>query len=85
MNKKIKINAEVMKRVIWVLTILWMGIIFYFSSQPAELSLDASGEILVQMNQIGDDIPNISIEEYGIFTILSGSLHILYFIADWAS
>ncbi len=61
MNKKIKINAEVMKRVIWVLTILWMGIIFYFSSQPAELSLDASGEILVQMNQIGeDDIHNIS-------------------------
>jgi len=55
MKKKIKLSVEVMKRVIWALTILWMGIIFYFSSQPATVSLHASGEVLVQMNQINEE------------------------------
>lgn len=55
MKKKIKLNVEVIKRVIWALTILWMGIIFYFSSQPATVSLHASGEVLVQMNQINEE------------------------------
>lgn len=55
MKKKIKLNVEVIKRVVWALTILWMGIIFYFSSQPATLSLQASGEMLVQMNQLNEE------------------------------
>lgn len=61
MKKKFKINTEVTKRIIWVITILWMGIIFYFSSQPAELSRQASGELLVQMKQIEEEeVQNIS-------------------------
>lgn len=55
MVKKIKLNVEVLKKVIWITTLLWMGIIYYFSSQPAEVSRQASGEILVHMNQIQED------------------------------
>lgn len=61
MDKKYSIDYSLLKKVIWVLTILWMAVIFYFSSQPADLSLDASGEVLVKMNQLEEEeIQNIS-------------------------
>lgn len=44
-----------LKRIIWVLTIIWMAIIFYFSHQPAEVSRQNSGEILVKMNMIKEE------------------------------
>ena len=40
------------KKLVWVATILWMAMIFYFSSQPVEVSRQASGEILAKMNKI---------------------------------
>lgn len=39
-----------MKISIWLITILWMAVIFYFSSQPAELSKEESGKVLIKMN-----------------------------------
>lgn len=61
MVRRVKLNVGIFKRIIWVITILWMGIIFYFSSQPAEISRQASGELLVQMDQIEEEeIQNIS-------------------------
>lgn len=61
MKKRIKLNVDVLKKMIWIMTLLWIGVIYYFSSQPAELSRQASGEVLVHMNQIQEDeIQNIS-------------------------
>ncbi|HYE82843.1 MAG TPA: VanZ family protein [Clostridia bacterium] len=61
MIRRIKLNVDVLKRIVWIITLIWMGIIFYFSSQPAELSRQASGEVLVQMDQIEEnEIQNIS-------------------------
>jgi len=37
------------KIAIWTLTIIWMGVIFYFSHQPADISKEESGRILVRM------------------------------------
>jgi VanZ family protein len=61
MKKKKKLNVVVLKRIIWIITLLWISIIFYFSSQPADLSRQASGELLVKMDQLEEDeIQNIS-------------------------
>lgn len=44
-----------------MITILWMGVIFYFSSQPAEVSLNTSGKVLVTMDKLEkDEVQNIS-------------------------
>lgn len=60
-DKEMKMKVEVLKKIVWVITLLWMGVIFYFSSQPAVVSRQVSGEILVQMKQIGEeDIQNIT-------------------------
>lgn len=54
-------KAKIFKITVWIACLLWMGMIFYFSSQPADVSLQESGNILVQMNQIGnDEVHNIS-------------------------
>lgn len=42
------------KITIWILTILWMGVIFYFSNQPAEISKEESGKVLAKMNLISE-------------------------------
>jgi VanZ family protein len=61
LNFKIRGWSWGFKIVIWTITILWMSTIFYFSSQPAQVSLDSSGEILVRMNQIEEhEAQNIS-------------------------
>lgn len=46
---------KILRNVIWVLTILWMALIFYFSHQPAEISRVQSGELLAKMNVISED------------------------------
>lgn len=40
---------------IWIITFMWMGIIFYFSSQPVEVSLNSSGKILVTLDKLEED------------------------------
>lgn len=44
-----------LKIAIWIITILWMGVIFYFSNQPAEISKEESGKVLAKMNLISED------------------------------
>ena len=44
-----------LKIAIWILTILWMAVIFYFSNQPAEISKEESGKVLAKMNLISED------------------------------
>lgn len=57
----VKKYSKTLKIFIWVITILWMGVIFYFSSQPAEVSLNASGKVLVTMDKLEkDEVQNIS-------------------------
>lgn len=61
MMRKMKFNIEALKKVIWLITLLWIGMIYYFSNQPADISRQASGEVLVQMHQIQkNEIQNIS-------------------------
>ena len=43
------------KKFVWIITILWMGIIFYFSSQPAYVSRQESGDILAWMDKIEEN------------------------------
>lgn len=49
-----------LKMAIWALTILWMAVIFYFSHQPAEVSKEESGKVLIQMDLITEK--DISVE-----------------------
>lgn len=53
--KSININKRVFQMFFLILSIIWMGIIFYFSSQPSTASLDASGEILVKFDQLKEE------------------------------
>lgn len=41
--------------VFWILSILWIGIIFNFSLKPAAISREQSGEVLASFNIIGED------------------------------
>ncbi|MBS4538843.1 VanZ family protein [Clostridium sp. D2Q-11] len=42
-----------MKKIIYlILTIIWMGVIFYFSHQPGDISGNQSGELLVKIGLI---------------------------------
>lgn len=54
-------KVKIFKITVWIACLSWMGMIFYFSSQPSGVSLQESGSILVQMNKIEkDDVDNIS-------------------------
>lgn len=44
---------------IWVVTVLWMTVIFYFSHQPADISKYESGKVLVKMNLMTEDDINV--------------------------
>ena len=58
---KLKVEKNKFQAVLLVMILIWMGAIFYFSSQSSSSSLDASGELLVKMNQIDEnEIQNIS-------------------------
>ncbi|QXM06689.1 VanZ family protein [Crassaminicella indica] len=46
---------ELFKRTVWIMTIIWMMTIFYFSNQPANISRTQSGEILVKMDILSED------------------------------
>lgn len=43
-----------LKKTIWIITILWMATIFYFSHQPAEISRKESGMVLAKMNILSE-------------------------------
>ena len=43
-----------LKKLIWVITILWMCTIFYFSHQPADVSRLESGNLLVKMQLVDE-------------------------------
>lgn len=43
------------KIIFWVVSILWMSMIFYFSHQPANVSKEESGKVLVKMNLLSED------------------------------
>lgn len=47
------------KYMITVLTLLWMGVIFWFSAQPAAQSAGLSGGIIGRLQQLTGDIPVI--------------------------
>lgn len=44
-----------LKIALWTITILWMAVIFYFSHQPADISKEESGKVLVMMNLMTED------------------------------
>lgn len=46
--------------IITVLTLLWMGVIFFFSSQPAVESAGLSGGIFHKIQEFASDIPVMS-------------------------
>jgi len=73
-----------------------MGMIFYFSSQPAEASLNSSGKVLVSMDKLEkEEVQNISdrrvwnlqntIRKYAHFIVYSvmGFLMALSFVLIW--
>lgn len=41
-----------MKRILWIATVFWMLLIFFFSNQPANVSEKQSGSVLVFLNLI---------------------------------
>lgn len=45
-----------MKKYVWlILLVLWMGVIFYFSHQPGDVSGGQSGEILVKIGLLTEE------------------------------
>lgn len=55
-----------MKKISIVLVILWMGVIFYFSNQPATVSTIQSNKVIHILDKISED------------SVLGNILHILY-------
>lgn len=43
------------KKIIWLLTFFWMGLIFFFSHQPADVSLRTSGTVLWKADLISQE------------------------------
>lgn len=96
MIKLIERYKKPLKIIAWIITFLWMGMIYYFSSQPAEVSLNSSGKVLVSMDKLEkEDIQNISdrrvwnlqntIRKYAHFIVYSvlGFLMALSFVLIW--
>lgn len=44
------------KKLIWIATIFWLALIFYFSSQTAKSSRETSGLLLAKANVIQEDL-----------------------------
>lgn len=44
-----------LRKCIWIMTILWMAIIFYYSHQPAEISRESSGRVLMRLELLQED------------------------------
>ncbi|WP_042273213.1 VanZ family protein [[Clostridium] dakarense] len=55
-----------MKKISIVLVILWMGVIFYFSNQPAIVSTTQSDKVIHVLDKISED------------SVLGNILHVLY-------
>lgn len=45
-------KSKIFKIIVWSVTLLWLCMIFYFSSKPSTESLQESGDILVHLNQL---------------------------------
>lgn len=61
MLEKIAKQKKIIKMIVWSFTVIWMATIFYFSSQPSEVSLNSSGKILVTIDKLEEDeVQNIS-------------------------
>jgi len=43
------------RKIIWTMTVLWMGLIFFFSHQPADVSLRISGTVLWKADLISEE------------------------------
>src|SRR5690554_5354360 len=43
------------KKIIYIITVLWMGLIFFFSHQPADVSLKTSGTVLWKVDLISEE------------------------------
>lgn len=76
MNTQRKEN-RIKAAVLWVLTMLCMGAIFYLSAQPAEASAEMSGGVLLWMNQfLGAGLTDFIVRklahllEYGLLALL---------------
>jgi VanZ family protein len=69
------------KSVVWIVVILWLGLIFYLSSQPASESRELSrsvGKLIVALKQM--IAPDLTIEINGFYTFLRKTAHFFVFM-----
>lgn len=71
-----------MKKISIVLVILWMGVIFYFSNQPATVSTSQSNKVIHALDKISEDsilgdILQILYESKGASFIIRKSAHMI--------
>lgn len=69
------------KAVRWIVVILWLGLIFYLSSQPAPESRELSksvGKLIVALKQM--IAPDLTIEIHGFYSLLRKSAHFFVFM-----
>ncbi|WP_073024321.1 VanZ family protein [Lutispora thermophila] len=59
---------SIFKKLIWVITVLWMCMIFYFSHQPGEVSRMESGKILHKMDLIQENDIN-TVDNYEVLSL----------------
>lgn len=62
----------------WLLVVFWMGLIFYFSHQPAGVSSDLSGGISEVIVSILNSMPFVQMETESIHTLIRKLAH--YFV-----
>lgn len=68
-----------MKKIFWILSLLWMGVIFYFSSQPGKIS-DFQSDLAIKILNIL--IKNVDLRDYSRIEFITrkGAHFTLYFI-----
>jgi len=63
--------------VFWIAVILWIGVIFYFTSQPAEISRKQSGELLEKAGVIEESEVDISVPKNNRETYVTKAQNII--------
>jgi len=63
--------------VFWIAVILWIGVIFYFTSQPAEISRKQSGELLEKAGVIEESEVDISVPKNNRETYVAKAQNII--------
>lgn len=68
-----------MKKIFWILSFIWMGLIFYFSDQPAKISDNQSDKVIDIINKL---LRNIDLRDYKRIEFMArkGAHFTLYFI-----